>query len=65
MSWNREGNLICGNYMGIFPYAGRVTESRVKYGGSVLHTVKLSPPIQVFGEVYETILVNEEELVIV
>ena len=64
MSWNREGDLICGSYMSIFPYAGRVTKSRVKYGGSVQHTVTLSSPIQVFGEVRETIFVDEEELVV-
>jgi hypothetical protein len=65
MAWNREGNFVAGNYMGIFPYAGKISESRVKYGGKVQHTVKLLSAINVFGDVRDTILVDEEELVIV
>ena len=65
MSWNREGNLIAGNYMGIFPYSGRIVSSRVKYGGKVQHTVELLSAINVFGDVRNTILVDEDELVAV
>jgi hypothetical protein len=64
-SWNREGDFVAGNYMGIFPYAGKISESRVKYGGKVQHTVKLLSAINVFGEGRDTILVDEDELVVV
>ena len=64
MAWNREGDFICGNYMGIFPYSGRIVSSRVKYGGKVQHTVSLLAPINVFGDVRDTILVDEDELVV-
>ncbi len=64
-SWNREGDFITGNYLGMFPYAGKIFESRVKYGGKVQHTVKLLSPINVFGDVRDAILVDEDDLVVV
>lgn len=47
--WNLEGECVEGKYIGVFPCAGRVTESRVAYGGSVKHTVRLFKPITVYG----------------
>lgn len=39
--WNLESMRVKGNYMGDIPVAGRVTLSRVCYGGNVEHHVKL------------------------
>ena len=63
MSWNLEGLHVTGNYMGNFPCAGRVTLSRVKYGGGVQHTVKLDQPLQVYSTVRETVLLDNENVV--
>ena len=47
--WHLEGMKVWGTYLDLFPVGGTVTESRVKYGGKVCHTVKLNSPIEVFG----------------
>ena len=60
MSWNIEGAHVTGLYMNVFPFAGIVTESRVKYGGQVQHTVKLDSPIEVFGATRNTILIDRD-----
>jgi hypothetical protein len=61
MSWQREGQRVAGCYLG-YTAAGTVTESRVKYGGAVQHTVSLDRPIAVFGSVREVVLLDEKEL---
>ena len=60
--WNLENCRVTGNYMGIMPVAGMVTESRVKYGGSVSHTVKLDTPITVFGAVRDRVILDNWEV---
>ena len=62
MSWNLEGKRINGLYMGLFPYTGLVTESRVKYGGEVQHTVLVDEPFKVYGAVRTQILVSGKEI---
>lgn len=57
--WNLEGKRINGLYMGLYPYTGTVLESRVKYGGTVQHTVLVDEPFKVYGEVRERILVED------
>jgi hypothetical protein len=59
MNWNLEGKRINGMYLGLWPYTGTVVESRVKYGGKVQHTVKVDEPFKVYGEMRETILVED------
>ena len=60
--WNLENCRVTGNYMGIAPVAGMVTESRVKYGGSVSHTVELDEPITVFGAVRDRVILDNWEV---
>lgn len=62
MSWDLEGQRVEGIYMGKFPYTGTVENSRVKYGGDVVHTIVLDETINVFGAVRERILVTETEI---
>lgn len=62
MNWNLEGKRVNGLYMGMFPYTGLVTESRVKYGGSVQHTVKVDEPFRVHGAVRDVVLVSITEI---
>lgn len=40
MSWNLEGLAVEASYLDI-PVAGKVTLSRVRYGGSIVHHVEL------------------------
>lgn len=60
--WNREGQRVAGVYLGAYTVSGLVTESRVKYGGAVQHTVKLDQPVVVFGRTAEVLLLDEQEL---
>lgn len=60
--WNLEGQIVRGEYFGS-PVEGVVTESRVKYGGSVQHTVDLFFPITIFGDERTTVLLDASEVV--
>ena len=62
MSWNLEGQRVHGLYLDLFPYAGVVSESRVKYGGTVQHTVELDETITVFGALRNHVLVSGNEI---
>ena len=62
MSWNLEGQRVHGLYLNQFPYAGVVSESRVKYGGTVQHTVELDETITVFGALRNHVLVSGNEI---
>jgi hypothetical protein len=62
MNWNLEGQRVNGLYMGLFPYSGRVIESRVKYGGTVQHTIQVDEPFKVYGAVRDHVLVDVAEI---
>ena len=62
MQWNLEGKRVTGLYLGMWTFRGIVTESRVKYGGLVQHTIKVAEPFRAYGELRETILVDSGEL---
>lgn len=62
MSWNLEGQRVAGVYLGAYTVSGTVTESRVKYGGKVQHTVKLDTPMVVFGRNAEVLLLDNDDL---
>lgn len=62
MSWNREGQRVAGVYLGAYTVSGVVTESRVKYGGTVQHTVQLDQPVTVFGRSAEVLLLDNGDL---
>lgn len=62
MSWNLEGQRVAGIYLKSYTVIGTVTESRVKYGGTVQHRVKLDQPIEVFGRIADVLLIDDKEL---
>jgi hypothetical protein len=47
--WNLEGLTVKGYYLGTTPVEGVVTNSRVKFGGTVQHNVDLYFPITMFA----------------
>jgi hypothetical protein len=61
--WNKEGQRVVGRYLGLWTVSGLVSESRVKYGGSVQHRVELDDAITVFGRHTEVLLLDDTELV--
>jgi hypothetical protein len=60
MSWMRDGQKVSGKYMGQ-SFAGIIVSTRTKYGIDIQHKVKLTKPIEVFGEVRSDIFVNESD----
>jgi len=64
MSWNKEGQAVTSNYLGLFQVTGMVQSSRVKYGGKVQHTVKLDVPIIIYGSERTTLLLDENEVTV-
>ena len=62
--WNLEGQTVRGAYFGL-PVEGIVTLSRVKFGGTVQHTVELFFPITMFGEERTTVLLDASEVAFV
>jgi hypothetical protein len=62
MKWDLTGERINGLYMGLWPYSGLVTLSRVKYGGDVQYTVQLDEPIKAYGSLRDVVLVSVAEI---
>ena len=60
--WNLEGMNVQGLYLGSFKVSGRVELSRVKYGGGVQHTVVLDQPIEVYSQVRDRVLLDQENV---
>ena len=59
--WNLEGQTVRGAYFGL-PVEGIVTLSRVKFGGTIQHTVDLFFPITMFGSERTTVLLDANEI---
>jgi len=60
LEFNLEGKRVRGMYIGKFPVEGIVELSRVRYGGTIEHTVVLDQPIVAFGAVRERVLLEAE-----
>jgi hypothetical protein len=61
MTWDRTGERVAGVYLG-YTVAGVVTESRVKYGGRVQHTLQLDQPMTLFSTERSVLLMDERDL---
>ena len=59
--WNLEGQTVRGYYFG-HQVEGVVILSRVKFGGSVQHTVDLFFPITMFGQERTSVLLDANEV---
>lgn len=60
--WNLEGQTVRGAYFGL-PVEGIVTLSRVKFGGTVQHTIDLFRPITLFSTTEKTtVLLDANEI---
>jgi hypothetical protein len=63
-NWDMTGKVIVGNYIGKYKVVGKVTNSRVKYGGGVQHMVELTRPVTIMGTVRTHLLINDNEVVV-
>jgi len=58
--WNLEGMVVSGKYMGTFQVKGKVKLSRVKYGGEISHHIDLLEPIEVYGALRESVILEHK-----
>jgi hypothetical protein len=62
MNWDLEGMQVTGKYMEEFVFTGIVRLSRVAYGGGIKHHIDLDTPIEVYGSVRDSIIVNNYDI---
>ena len=55
-----DGMRVIGMYLGDYAVSGTVRLSRVRYGGSMSHHVTLDNPINVFGEIRKSVILEPE-----
>lgn len=63
MGWNKDGSTIKALYLSEYLVTGKVTESRVRYGGSVSYHIDLVEPLFIFGSVRDCVIVNEKQVI--
>jgi len=62
MQWNLENLNVTAVYLDSIPVVGKVTLSRVKYGGEVSHHIALASPITVYGTVRDSVIVDHRNI---
>jgi hypothetical protein len=62
MNWNLEGLRVEATYLEHFPIVGKVTLSRVAYGGRVMHHVTLDQPITVYGAIRGDVVIDHAQV---
>jgi hypothetical protein len=55
-----DGQRVIGMYMGDIAVSGVVSLSRVTYGGTISHHVALDNPINVYGAVRDSVILEAE-----
>lgn len=55
-----DGQRVIGMYMGDIAVSGVVRLSRVTYGGGISHHVTLDTPINVYGAVRDSVILEAE-----
>jgi hypothetical protein len=55
-----DGKRVIGMYMDEIAVSGVVRLSRVTYGGGISHHVKLDNPINVYGAIRDTVILEAE-----
>ena len=58
-----DGQRVIGMYMGDYAVSGVVWQSRVTYGGDMSHHVTLDNPINVFGAVRESVILEADKVI--
>ena len=62
MNWDLEGLIVSGTYLDEIFVQGKVTLSRVAYGGDIHHHVKLDKPINVYGAIRDTVILDHKQI---
>jgi hypothetical protein len=62
MQWDLTGLHVQALYLGTVKCTGLVRLSRVKYGGTVSHHVALDKPIEVYGAVRHSVIIDHDQV---
>lgn len=60
--WNLEGMTVNATYLEDITVEGKVELSRVAYGGTVVHTIVLDTPINVYGAERDRVIVEHKRI---
>lgn len=60
--WNLEGLKIQATYLDTFDVRGTVESSRVKYGGTVCHTVVLDKHIMIYNRTADRVIIEHQDV---
>jgi len=61
-AWVLEGLTVTGLYLGSIPVEGKIRLSRVKYGGKVSHHLDLIKPVEVYGALRDSVILDNDEI---
>ena len=61
-AWVLEGLTVTGLYLDSIPVTGKITLSRVKYGGTVSHHLQLDKPVNVYGAMRDTVILDNHQI---
>jgi curli biogenesis system outer membrane secretion channel CsgG len=64
MGWNKDGSTIKALYLSEYMVTGKVTESRVRYGGTVSYHIDLVEPLFLFGTLRDSVIVDETQVLV-
>ncbi len=60
--WDLEGMIVTGKYIGEFNIIGKVRVSRISFGGDIKHHIDLDTPIEVYGSIRDSVIINHYDI---
>lgn len=61
-AWVLEGLTVTGLYLDSIPVTGKITLSRVKYGGAITHHLQLDKPVNVYGVIRDSVILENHQI---
>lgn len=60
--WDLQGMIVTGKYIGEFNITGKVRVSRISFGGGIKHHIDLDTPIEVYGSIRDSVIINHYDI---
>jgi hypothetical protein len=60
--WDLQGMIVTGKYIGEFNITGKVRVSRIAFGGGIKHHIDLDTPIEVYGSIRDSVIINHYDI---
>ena len=61
-AWCLEGLRVTGRYLDSIKVEGTITLSRVKYGGTLSHHIQLDRPVEVYGAMRDSVILDHSQI---